>query len=373
MKKKQKNDTLLTTNHAIHCTDARMLSMLDDQSIDLVVTSPPYPMIQMWDDIFRMMSPEADRALATEDGNNAFEAMHRELDSVWRECYRLLAPGGFACINIGDATRTIAKNFRLYSNHSRIISSCIAAGFDTLPVILWRKQTNAPNKFMGSGMLPAGAYVTLEHEYILVFRKGNKREFTSSKEKLQRMQGAYFWEERNNWFSDIWDFKGTRQQLTDKALRERSGAFPFELPYRLIMMYSRYGDTVLDPFTGTGTTQAAALSCGRNSVGVEYDKELAATIGDQLLACRESVNGLVAERINRHQNFIAERTIAKGPPKYKNNPHGFPVMTKQESELTLYSVEQVERNDDTITAEYRQLDEIGDRRCQEMFGAVTVL
>ena len=88
------------------------------------------------------------------NGLFAFELMHIELDKVWNEVFRVLKEGGIACINIGDATRTINKNFQLYSNHSRIINHCTKIGFSALPMILWRKQTNAPNKFMGSGMLP---------------------------------------------------------------------------------------------------------------------------------------------------------------------------------------------------------------------------
>jgi DNA modification methylase len=118
-------------------------------------------------------------------------------------------------------------------------------GFSALPAILWRKQTNAPNKFMGSGMMPPGAYVTLEHEYILILRKGNKREFTSIKEKQNRRESAFFQEERNFWFSDVWmDLKGTTQNLFDNKATERSAAYPFELPYRLISMFSVKSDTV---------------------------------------------------------------------------------------------------------------------------------
>ena len=101
------------------------------------------------------------------DGNSAFELMHRLFHNMWGEVFRVLKYGGIACINIGDATRTIHKHFRLYLNHARILSKCIELGFSNLPNIIWRKQTNAPNKFMGSGMLPPGAYVTLEHEYVL--------------------------------------------------------------------------------------------------------------------------------------------------------------------------------------------------------------
>jgi len=147
------------------------------------VTSPPYPMIEMWDDMFSQQSSTVKKKLEQSDGIGAYELMHQILDATWQEAYRVLKSGGFACINIGDATRTINGNFILYTNHARILKYTQELGFSSLPCILWRKQTNAPNKFMGSGMLPAGAYVTLEHEYILILRKGPKREFRKEKNK----------------------------------------------------------------------------------------------------------------------------------------------------------------------------------------------
>ncbi|MFM6984984.1 MAG: DNA methyltransferase [Chitinophagaceae bacterium] len=129
--------------------------------------------------------------------NEVFELMHQELDKVWKECFRVLTEGGFLCINIGDATRTINGNFKLYNNHSRIAQYCNSIGFNEMPCILWRKETNALNKFMGSGMLPCGAYVTLEHEYILIFRKGSKRDYRKEVDKNARKNSAFFWEERN--------------------------------------------------------------------------------------------------------------------------------------------------------------------------------
>ena len=111
-------------------------------------------MIEMWDDMFIGQNPEIGKALKANRGLEAFELMHRELDRIWEEVYRILKTGGIACINIGDATRTLDGNFALYSNHSRILKYLYEAGFSALPTILWRKQTNAPNKFMGSGMLP---------------------------------------------------------------------------------------------------------------------------------------------------------------------------------------------------------------------------
>ncbi len=139
-------------------------------SVDLVVTSPPYPMIEMWDGVFGEQDSRILERLAAGRGLEAFEIMHSLLDSVWRECDRVLKPGGMICINIGDATRTVDSNFQLYSNHSRVLRAFFRHGYTALPDILWRKQTNAPNKFLGSGMLPVGAYVTYEHEYILILR-----------------------------------------------------------------------------------------------------------------------------------------------------------------------------------------------------------
>ena len=158
----------IKTEHIILYENAANMEYIADESVALIVTSPPYPMIQMWDEIFSSQNKKIAHALSNGEGVLSFELMHKELDKVWDEIYRVLKTGGFACINIGDATRTIAGNFCLYPNHSRILQYIQQSGFSILPDILWRKQTNAPNKFMGSGMLPAGAYVTLEHEYILI-------------------------------------------------------------------------------------------------------------------------------------------------------------------------------------------------------------
>ena len=159
----------MKTTHKVIFGNSANMNTIPSGSIDLVITSPPYPMIEMWDEMFSEQSPEVANALQNEYGNLAFELMHQELDKVWNEVFRVLKYGGIACINIGDATRTIGGTFQLYSNHSRILSYCLKTGFVALPEILWRKQTNAPNKFMGSGMLPPSAYVTLEHEFILIF------------------------------------------------------------------------------------------------------------------------------------------------------------------------------------------------------------
>jgi DNA modification methylase len=320
------------------------MDALSSSSVDLVVTSPPYPMIEMWDDVFSGINPAIRNALNNAAGMDAFELMHHELDQVWEEVYRVLKEGGFACINIGDATRTMNGDFHLYTNHARILSSLQKLGFSSLPAILWRKQTNAPNKFMGSGMLPAGAYVTLEHEYVLIFRKGSKRQFEDTKDKKVRRESAYFWEERNIWFSDVWfDIKGTQQALGNKDTRSRSGAYPFELAYRLIHMYSAKEDLVLDPFLGIGTSMAAAMAGGRNSIGYEIDPALEDIIGSIADVIVDFSNGYIRERIQRHIEFCADRIKEKGSLKHINKHYGFPVMTAQEKDLLLNDVLEVNK------------------------------
>lgn len=334
------------TEHKISVADSRDLSFIPERSVGLVVTSPPYPMIAMWDGLFRSMNQEIERALDDHEGKTAFTLMHNELDKTWEATYRLLIDGGFACINIGDATRKVGERFQLYSNHARILSKCSQIGFDILPVILWRKQTNAPNKFMGSGMLPAGAYVTLEHEYILILRKGPKREFKSTQEKENRYKSAFFWEERNKWFSDIWDFKGIKQSLNHKEARDRSAAFPFELAYRLVNMYSVKGDTVLDPFIGTGTTMFSAMASARNSIGVEIEESLLDVIRNESPFILNRLNEYLEERLEYHRRFVENYRKEKGDPKHRNEYHKFPVITSHEVKLSIDYVNSVESIDD---------------------------
>ena len=326
----------MRTHHTVTYSDSKNMEAVPSKSVDLMVTSPPYPMIEMWDEMFAQQRSSVKAALKNGEGSKAFESMHEMLDPIWKEVYRVLRFGGFACINIGDATRTINGNFVLYPNHMKILTSALKLGFTALPCILWRKQTNAPNKFMGSGMLPAGAYVTLEHEYILILRKGPKREFKKEKDKKIRRESAIFWEERNSWFSDVWfDIKGTPQALNDKDARLRSAAYPFEIVYRLINMYSAKGDVVLDPFLGTGTTTVAAIASGRNSIGYEIDPAMKKAVDRMKDAVVDSSKQIIRNRLYKHMGFVVDRLKTKGMFKYENVYYGFPVMTAQEKELII--------------------------------------
>lgn len=344
--------------HTIYFGSSANMKELQDESVHLVVTSPPYPMIEMWDDIFAAQSPQVKTALAQNRGDHAFEGMHLILDKVWEECFRVLKSGGFMCINIGDATRTINKSFKLYNNHSRIVKKCEELGLINLPNIIWRKVTNAPNKFMGSGMLPCGAYVTLEHEYILIFRKGDKRAYKSTFEKQERMNSSFFWEERNIWFSDIWDFKGVRQTITNTSSRERNASYPLEIPYRLINMYSQQRDVVLDPFMGLGTTAISAIMTERSSVGYEIDAKLGQLIIDNIRSVKvNDINTFINSRITRHKQFIEERIAMGKEVKHLNENLDMKVITKQESEIILHflhSIRLKENNPIVFATEFFQ-------------------
>jgi len=336
----------MDTNHKVFFGNSNNMKELADVSVNLIVTSPPYPMIEMWDSQFSEINPQIGNAIKNGRGMEAYDLMHEELNNIWKEVNRVLADGGIACINIGDATRKVNGSFMLYANHSRITYYFEKIGFQVLPLILWRKETNKPNKYMGSGMLPPNAYVTLEHEYILVFRKGSNRDFQIH-EKEHRQKSSYFWEERNVWFSDVWNgLKGVSQALNHSNLRERSAAYPFELAYRLINMYSLIGDTVLDPFFGTGTTMLAAMCAGRNSVGYELDPNFKKIIGMRMNETIEFSRDIVLERLKKHKEFIEGREETKGEVKHTSKKYGFKVMTNQEKNISLPIIDNIKRVND---------------------------
>lgn len=344
----------MQTKTKIHYSDSNSMKEVRDESVQLVLTSPPYPMIEMWDDQFGEQDEKISAALNQEDGQTAFDLMHEELRKTWKECYRVLQDGGIACINIGDATRKIGGDFQLFPNHTRITRDFVDLGFAQLPGILWRKPTNSAAKFMGSGMIGLNAYVTLEHEHILVFRKGSKRRATGE-EADRRRESAYFWEERNDWFSDVWtDLKGVRQSMGGEyeELRERSGAFPLELPLRLIEMYSVYEDTVLDPFWGTGTTSVAAAISGRNSIGYEIERQFGKVYEKRITDAPTLSQRRNSERLKDHVRFVEKRKTNGKSLKYENDFYGFGVTAKQEKDIKLYDVSSVEKSDPVTSFEY---------------------
>ena len=272
----------METEHRVILGNSQHMPELADSSVHLMVTSPPYPMIKMWDTLFAKIDPAIAglwQDLATsrreETVTKIYERMHENLAKVWREAHRILIEGGIACINIGDATRTVNDRFRLFANHSKIIEHCERQGFTTLPYVLWKKPTTKPKykgkgAFLGSGFLPPNAYVTLDCEFILLFRKGKLRNFPPN--DSHRYESAFSKKQRDQWFTQIWGLVGARQK--ESRIERRVAMFPKEIANRLIRMFSVKGDTVLDPFLGSGTTTIVAMENERNSVGYEADESL---------------------------------------------------------------------------------------------------
>lgn len=351
----------METTHKIYFKNASEMSEVESDTVDLLITSPPYPMIEMWDSLFSSSDTKIKKSLEDKEDQIAFNLMHEILDKVWEESARVLKVGGMACVNIGDATRTINGSFQLFPNHTRISNFFQKNGFIVYPCILWRKPTNSPTKFLGSGMLPPNAYITLEHEYILIFRKGhNKRKIKPKFE--HRYSSAYFWEERNLWFSDLWmDIRGTFQNLNNKngnknKIRERSAAFPLNLPYRLINMFSIHGDTILDPFWGTGTTTLAAMISARNSIGYEINPAFLNIFKQNLLNIKKTVNSINNNRLEQHVEFSRKYKKSGKDLKYTSTHYNFPIMTKQEVGILFYTIKKCVDNKNNYTVYHEKFD-----------------
>lgn len=235
------------------------MSEIKDNSVHLVVTSPPYPMIKKWDELFIEMTGIDPK----DNPREAFAKQHKIISKVLSEIYRILVNGGIACINIGDATRSLDGYFCCWPNFSIITIEMFGLGFIPIIPIIWRKISNRKSTWLGSSFqcLPPNGYIMQDCEYIAIYRKGESiRKFKTKDEN--RYNSMFTREERHNWFQQVWDIKGERGA-------KKTSAFPYEIPYRLIRMFSCIGEVVLDPFTGTGTTMKAAKDTNRTFIGYE--------------------------------------------------------------------------------------------------------
>jgi len=239
--------------------DARDLSFLEDESIHLVVTSPPYWNLKRYNEV-----PDQ---LGHIDG---YEKFLFEIEKVWREIFRILVPGGRLICVVGDvcvARRKFGRHL-VFPLHADICVLCRKIGFDNLNPIIWHKISNATfevangSKFLGKPYEP-NAIIKNDMEYILMQRKpGGYRKPTEEQRKLSKIEKKDF----NSWFRQIWN-------ITGASTRNHPAPFPLELAIRLVRMFSFHGDTVLDPFCGTGTTMIAALRYERNCIGIDIDPE----------------------------------------------------------------------------------------------------
>ncbi len=247
------------TSHTVRVGDARNLDFLADESVHLVVTSPPY-----W--TLKEYNRHPDQMGAIDD----YARFLDELDKVWRECLRVLVPGGRVCCDVGDVCIARKKAGRHYviPLHSDIQVRVRGMGFDVLTPILWAKISSGVTEAVGNGAgfygkpYQPGAVIKNDVEHILFFRKGGKYRSVPMAAKALSMLSKT---EMQAWFRSVWnDIPGT-------STPKHPAPYPVELASRLIRMFSFVGDTVLDPFLGTGTTTIAAMQTGRSSIGVELD------------------------------------------------------------------------------------------------------
>lgn len=249
----------LPTWHKLYRGDARNLIALKDESVHLVVTSPPYWTLKKY--------PDNEGQLGRLENYSEFLA---ELKKVVSECYRTLIPGGrFICV-VGDVClpRKVAKRHLVYPLHSDITALAREVGFENLTPILWYKIANAnfeANTFsniLGKPYEP-NAPVKNDVEFILIQRKpGPYRKPSVEQRRLSYIPRMYY----EKWFRQIWDVRG-------ESTRKHPAPFPLEIAQRLIRMYSFVGDVILDPFVGSGTTMVASMKSGRNSIGYEITRE----------------------------------------------------------------------------------------------------
>ncbi len=248
---------MISTKHLLVNGDSRKMSQIQNESVHLIVTSPPYWQLK-------------DYGTKNQIGfNDTYEAYINNLNLVWKECHRILMPGCRLCINIGDqfARSVYYGRYKVVSIHSEIIRFCESIGFDYMGSIIWQKPTSmhttGGEKVMGSYPYPRGGIIKIDFEYILLFKKLGKAPIPSREAKEA---SALTMKEWNEYFSSHWTFSGAKQN-------RHIAVFPEELAKRLIKMFSFVGDTVCDPFMGSGTTALAAGNLGRNSVGYELNKD----------------------------------------------------------------------------------------------------
>jgi site-specific DNA-methyltransferase (adenine-specific) len=249
----------IVTTHRLIRADARQMSYIEDGSVHLVVTSPPYWTLKRYNENEGQLGHVSD-----------YEVFLKELTKVWKEVYRVLTPGGRLVCIVGDVCLSRRQHGRhvVVPLHADICVSCRKIGFDNLNPIIWHKIANATyevnngTKFLGKPYEP-NAIIKNDIEFILMQRKpGGYRQPTEK----QRRSSMIAKDDYDKWFRQFWNISGA-------STKQHPAPFPLELAYRLIRMFSFWGDTVLDPFCGTGTTMIAAMRCNRNSIGIEVDEE----------------------------------------------------------------------------------------------------
>ena len=292
-----------STIHRLIQGDTRSLAFISDGSVHLAVTSPPYWSLKRYNDGPAQMGHIAD-----------YEHFLLELTKVWQEVYRVLVPGGRLVCVVGDVCLSRKEHGRhlVMPLHADIAVICRKIGFDNLNPIIWHKISNATfeanngTKFLGKPYEP-NAIVKNDIEFILMQRKpGGYRRPTEDQRKLSMIAKDDF----SEWFRQFWNITGASTRL-------HPAPFPYELAYRLVRMFSFWGDTVLDPFCGSGTTMLAAMKCGRNSIGIEIDEEYCRMTLDRLKKEERALFREVQIEFSSMRDNGRNLTVNEDPAVYK--------------------------------------------------------
>jgi site-specific DNA-methyltransferase (adenine-specific) len=250
------------TIHKIINGDSRQMNLLPDKSVHLVITSPPY---------WQLKDYGTENQIGFHD---SYESYINNLNLVWKECHRVLHPGCRLCINIGDqfARSVYYGRYKVIPIRTEIIKFCESIGFDYMGAVIWQKVTTCNTTggatIMGSFPYPRNGILKLDYEFILLFKKQGMPPVPTKEQKELSIMTKEDW---NTYFSGHWYFAGAKQG-------GHIAMFPEELPLRLIKMFSFSGETVLDPFLGSGTTSLAARNSARNSVGYEINPDFISTV-----------------------------------------------------------------------------------------------
>jgi DNA modification methylase len=269
--------TRIPTTHRLVVGDSRDLSKIPDGSVHLVVTSPPYWTLKAYE-------PGPQQLGYVED----YEEFNRQLAQVWEHCYRVLVPGGRLIINVGDVClpRRVFGRHVVFPLHATIQEHCRSIGFDNLAPIVWYKIANAKFEAGGGGFLgkpyEPNAVIKNDIEWVLFQRKpGGYRSPSLAERSLSVIPEA----RHREWFQQVWTMGGA-------STKEHPAPYPFAFAERLVRMFSFVGDTVLDPFSGTGTTTAAAATWGRDSIGMEVEPSYHDLASNRIAQLMEIVEAL---------------------------------------------------------------------------------
>lgn len=329
----------MSTHHKIINGDSRRMVELPDNSVHLIITSPPY---------WQLKDYGSDNQIGFHE---SYESYINNLNLVWHECYRVLHNGCRLCVNIGDqfARAVYYGRYKVIPIREEIIKFCETIGFDYMGAIIWQKVTTSNNTGggvqMGSYPYPRNGILKIDYEFILIFKKLGE---APKPEKDQKERSVMTADEWNTFFAGHWNFAGAKQN-------GHIAMFPEELPARLIKMFSFTDETVLDPFTGSGTTSLVAKNLDRNSVGYEINPEFIPFIKEKLKANQHDIRGTTYEFLAQTVIETDFENLIAGLPYIFKDPH---TLDKKVDVKKLQFGSKIDKNSPTYREEFFLVKEV---------------